>query len=55
MFLLTGDVSEAQSHEDGKNKVKALFDELAQGLKSLWPKTEKQLPRPITRVGRWHS
>jgi hypothetical protein len=53
MFLLSGSVPEAGAQAEAEDKVRKLLDELAAGLKSLRPKTEKGLPKPITRVWRW--
>ena len=53
MFLLRGHVPEATSQSDAEGKVHKLLDEIAEGLKSLRPKTAT-LPKPIIRVWR-HS
>jgi hypothetical protein len=55
MFLLTGNVPEANSHEEAERKVRKLLDELAQGLKALRPKTERALPEPFTKIWRWRT
>jgi hypothetical protein len=52
-FLLHGNVPEASSHADAESKVRNLLEEVAAGLKSLRPMTEKAVPRPIMRVWRW--
>ena len=55
MYLLTGNVPEAQSQSEAENKVRDLLEEIANRFKSLRPKTEKALPKPNTRVWSWRS
>jgi hypothetical protein len=55
LYLLTGNVPEAESHADAEKKVRELLDEISEGLKSLRPKVEKALPTPRMKVWRWHS
>jgi hypothetical protein len=55
LYLLAGSVPEAKSEADAEKKVRQLLDEVAQGLKSLRPKAERALPKPIVRTWRWRS
>jgi len=55
MYLLTGNVPEAQSQSEAENKVRDLLEEIANRFKSLRPKSEKALPKPSTRVWSWRS
>lgn len=53
LYSLTGSVPEAKLEADAEKKVRDLLDEISQGLKSLTPKTERNLPKPIIRTWRW--
>lgn len=53
MYLLHGNVPEAESQKDAENRVHELVEELSHGLKSLRPRIEKAIPRPLVRVWRW--
>ena len=53
MYLLHGNVPDAESHEDAEHKVRQLVEEISHGLKSLKTAIERPLPRPRVRVWRW--
>jgi hypothetical protein len=52
LYLVTGSVPEARSHEEAESKLRQLLDEIGRGLKSLRPRSEKPLPEPVTKVWR---
>jgi hypothetical protein len=54
MYLITGDVPDAESQEHAESKVAQLRDEIARELKALRPEIGKVLPEPIIKVWRWH-
>lgn len=53
MYLLHGNVPDAESHADAEKKVHQLLDEMSHGLKSVGPRVEKAIPKPLVRVWRW--
>ena len=55
MYLISGNVPDAQSHADAEHKVAQLLDEIARGFKAVRPDIKKVLPKPITKVWRWHE
>ena len=55
MYLLKGNVPEAESHAEAEHKVRELLAELGHGLKAVTPKLEKALPRPMIRVWKWQT
>ena len=54
MYLISGDVPDAQSQADAEHKVALLLDEIARGFKAVGRDIKKVLPEPITKVWRWH-
>ncbi|HSS62231.1 MAG TPA: hypothetical protein VLK30_12335, partial [Candidatus Limnocylindrales bacterium] len=53
-YLITGDVPEAESHADAEGRVAHLLEEIARDFKARRPGTKSALPKPITKVWRWH-
>jgi hypothetical protein len=49
-YLLMGNVPDASSHEDAQNKVHQLVEEISEGVRSLKPRIEKGLPKPLVKV-----
>ncbi|MDQ6876424.1 MAG: hypothetical protein M3082_01745 [Candidatus Dormibacteraeota bacterium] len=44
-----------QSQAGAEHKVARLLDEIARGFKAVRPDIKKVLPKPITKVWRWHE
>ena len=55
VYLISGNVPDAKSQADAEHKVAQLLNEVASGFKALRPDINKVLPKPITRVWRWHE
>jgi hypothetical protein len=53
LYLLSGNVPDAESHADAEHKVTQLLHDIAREFKAFRPDIKKALPEPITKV--WHS
>jgi hypothetical protein len=54
MYLLSGNVPDAESHADAEKKVRELVDELSYGRKTLGARVERAIPKPKIKVWKWH-
>ena len=52
MYLISGNVPDADSHADAEHKVTWLLAEIGHGFKALSPDMHKMLPKPIMKVWR---
>lgn len=55
MYLISGNVPDAESQSDAEHKLAQLLDSIAREFKALRPDIKKVLPKPITKVWRWHQ
>jgi hypothetical protein len=53
LYLLTGNVPEAESHADAEKKVHQLLEEIEHGLKSIGPAIERAVPKRMVKVWKW--